>query len=152
LLPRGILPIIISSPDTKKPTSIIDTCSTQRIYGNGYSFCLPENHTLEREETPNVSQKIILTSTITWDTITINHNFLSTSYTDSDNKFGDVNVVYNAEKKIWEATGGCDTPKKCNSSFYNKQGIHVFVGRSRWLTYIVPFDNGGIVVLNSSGG
>ncbi len=130
----------------------IETCKTERVYGNGYSFCLPANHTIAQENKQGVSQKITLVSTITWDTITIDHNFSNTSYTDSDNKFGAVTVSYNPEKKTWEAKGECDSPTKCNPSFYNEQGVHVFVGRTRWLTYIVPFDNGGIVVMNSTGG
>jgi len=152
LLPSNTIPVIIPSPTTNQPVLTTETCTTQRVYGHGYSFCLPANHTIAQEEKKGVYQKTTLISTITWDTITINQNFSNTSYTDSDSKFGDVTVSYNPEKKIWEAKGECDSPKNCNPSFYTKQGIQVFVGRGRWLTYIVPLDNVGVVVMNSTGG
>jgi hypothetical protein len=141
-----------------EPTKVIptedtpSTCATDNMIGNGYSFCAPSDHNSTKNILPDGSKSFIFVSRTTGDTITIEEKLKSVSYTDSDSKFGDVIVVYNTQKKIWEATGECDAPAPCNRSFVTNQGLQVFIGRSRWLTYIVPLDNVGILVFNSTGG
>jgi hypothetical protein len=109
---------------------------------------LPQSHSLESVGFNNTSA--VLESSTTGDTISI-RRVNSSSYTDSDNKFGDVTVYYDVSDKKWKATGECDSPDDvCNRTFVNDYGTQVFVGRSRWLTYIVPISTNQILVFNST--
>ena len=145
-------------PVTANPTTPVNTdtsktnCTTEEIAGTGYTFCAPADHNITKNTLPDNSKKFIFTSRTTGDAITIEEKLKSTTYTDSDSKFGDVKVTYNTQKNIWEATGECDSPAPCNRSFVSGNGVQVFIGRSRWLTYIVPLDNVGILVFDSTGG
>ncbi|MFA6080028.1 MAG: hypothetical protein WC753_00930 [Candidatus Gracilibacteria bacterium] len=148
----------ITIPVTTQPTMPVNTdtpktnCAIEEIAGTGYTFCAPLDHNITKNTLPDNSKKFIFTSRTTGDTITVEEKLKSVSYTDSDSKFGDVKVAYNTQKNIWEATGACDSPVPCNRSLVTNQRVQVFIGRSRWLTYIVPLDNVGILVFNSTGG
>lgn len=148
----------VTQPVITQPTTPVNTdtpktnCNTEEIVGTGYTFCAPLDHDITKNTLPDTSKKFIFTSRITGDTITLEEKLKSTTYTDSDSKFGDVKVTYNTQKNVWEATGECDSPTPCNRSFSSGNGVQVFIGRSRWLTYIVPLDNVGILVFNSTGG
>lgn len=146
-----------TAPLTTEPTvtaavTPISHCTTEEIVGTGYTFCAPADHNITKNTLPDNSKKFIFISRTTGDTITIDEKLKSTSYTDSDSKFGDVKVAYNAQKNMWEATGECDSPSPCNRSFVNGNGVQVFIGRSRWLTYIAPLGNAEILIFNSTGG
>ncbi len=150
-------------PLTTEPTTPVNpnipssNCTTEEMIGTGYSgtaysFCAPSDHNIAKNMHSDNSKEFIFTSRITGDAITIEEKLQSVSYTDSDSKFGDVTVAYNSQKKIWEATGACDSPAPCNRTFVTSQWIQVFIGRSRWLTYIVPLSTKSLLVFNSTGG
>jgi hypothetical protein len=147
------LPPVVTMPDVPNtpPVVLPNSCASAAI-GNGYSFCIPVDHTSQRVVGTDGSVNFTLTSRTTGDTITIEQKLQTVSYTDSDSKFGDVMVSYNSQKKIWEATGACDSPTQCNRSFVSTQWAQVFIGRSRWLTYIVPLNTNTVLVFNSTGG
>jgi hypothetical protein len=97
----------------------ISNCATEEINGTGYTLCVPLDHNITKNVLSDNSKKLVFTSRTTGDTITVEEKLETTSYIDSDSKFGDVKVAYNTQKKVWEATGECDTPAPCNRSFVN---------------------------------
>ena len=123
--------VVITKPDTTAPSTTEPTattvttntsqCTTEEIIGTGYTFCAPADHNITKNTLPDTSKKFIFISRTTGDTITIEEKLKSTTYTDSDSKFGDVKVAYNTQKNIWEATGECDSPTPCNRSLVTNE-------------------------------
>jgi len=117
----------LSTPVTSEPTTPVNPnipsthCTTEEIIGTGYSLCAPLDHNITKNVRSDNSKSFIFTSRSTGDTVTLEEKLQSVSYTDSDSKFGDVRVSYDSQKKIWEATGECDSPSPCNRSFVTSQ-------------------------------
>ena len=80
---------------------------------------------------------------------------LSNTITDTDAKFGNVTYFYDAGKKAWMETDNKEgegiTPNSIPViavPLFTVDGLPVFRGTGRWLTYIVPISQSSILYLH----
>jgi hypothetical protein len=95
------------------------------------------------------------------DRITISH-FSTSTITDTDSKFGSVTYFYDKSAEVWMKAGhlsemtGQNIPSAPAVSedgpeaggLYSLDGFPIFLGTSRWRTYIIPLSNSLIVKLS----
>lgn len=90
----------------------------------------------------------------------INIDYVSgNSITTTDSKFGQITYFYDNNTKMWMKTDDQEgenitpnlTPVKAIPEFYTKNGLPVFRGTGRWLTYVVPLSHTTFLKLNITG-
>lgn len=104
----------------------------------------------------NTSAKTVLSGTGGQDIITIDY-VTGNSITDGDAKFGNITFSYDNTNQRWmvsepdEANGGQVSPHPA-TPVMTIEGLPVFRGTGRWLTYVIPLSHTTFIKLNISGG
>ncbi|HYM92917.1 MAG TPA: hypothetical protein VET23_02175 [Chitinophagaceae bacterium] len=142
-------------PNKRLNTSIDSNLILKRHWG--VSFVKSSNWSV----TNNTSSKITLTQISgesTGDVITIEY-VSGDSITDIDTKFGWITYRYDNNKQAWMQTDNMEgegiyshpSPVQANAIAITKDGLQIFHGTGRWVTYIIPLSHTKFLKLNIMG-
>lgn len=117
----------------------------------GISFVVPR----EWKITNDVDSQVVLMHTSSQDRITLDYT-RSQSYTDIDTKFGNVTYEYNDVAQKWyqvtdTESGSGQKMSEAKPAFYLYNVIPVFLGTSRWKTYIITISDDQFIKVNITG-